>query len=274
MSILSNTVRSQYKKIDKPLFVTVFLWIASQEGPLSDPRVRRAINLAIDRSYLVHDLRKGRFSEAQGFLPQGMLAHNPDLLGYAYDVDKAQQLLAEAGYPGGHGMPRLELWSPAKKSATAVNEHEAIKDNLAAIGISLDLRTMDTWKQYKREILDGKRPGILFRTGWYHNFPDPDDILYPLFYSKSAYNRGQYHNSEVDRLLEMARSEVDSSKRLVLYRKAEKLIMEDAPTVNLVHYKFEYLTHPYVHGFQPNSLGEHFIPMKTVWLDVTQHAQK
>ena len=262
---------SRYQKIRKPLFATLFVWMNSREGPLSDLRVRRAINLAIDRSYHVDDLRQGRFPQARGFLPQGMLAHNPDLPGYAYDVAKAQQLLTEAGYPGGKGMPPLELWS-SSKSPTAVDEHKAIKRSLAAIGIPLELRTADTWKQYTSEILKGKRPGILFRYAWFPNFPDPDDVLYPLFHSHSLYNQGQYHNTAVDRLLEKARGEVDNFKRLSLYREAEKLILEDAPTVNLVHYAVEYLTHSYVHGFTPNSLGEHYMPMKTVWLDMVQQS--
>ncbi len=259
----------RYKKIRQPLFATVFLWMDSREGPLSDPRVRRAINLAIDRSYLVNDLRNGRFPQALGFLPQGMLAHNPKLSGYAYDVAKAKQLLTDAGYPGGKGMPRLELWSSVK-SPTAVAEHEAIKGYLAAIGIPLDLHTADTWKQYKHEILEGKRPGVLFRYAWYPSFPDPDEVLYSLFYSKSDYNRGQYHNSDVDRLLEKGQNEVDDFKRHALYQEAEKLILEDVPTVNLVHYAVEYLIHPYVYGFAPNSLDEHHMPMKTIWLDTAQ----
>ena len=261
----------RYQKIRKPLFATLFVWMNSHEGPLSDLRVRRAINLAIDRSYHVNDLRQGRFTQAVGFLPQGMLAHNPDLSGYAYDVATAKQLLTEAGYPGGKGMPPLELWS-SSKSSVAVAEHEAIKRSLAAIGIPLELRTADTWKQYTSEILKGKRPGILFRYAWFPNFPDPDDVLYPLFHSHSPYNQGQYHNSEVDRLLEQARGEVDNFKRLDLYREAEKLILEDAPTVNIVHYADEYLTHAYVHGFTPNALGEHYMPMKTIWLDTAQQS--
>ena len=259
----------RYQKVRKPLFATLFVWMNSHAGPLSDLRVRRAINLAIDRSYHVNDLRQGRFPQAYGFLPQGMLAHNPDLSGYAYDVAKAKQLLTEAGYPGGKGMPPLELWS-SSKSSVAVSEHKSIKRSLAAIGIPLELRTADTWKQYTSEILKGKRPGILFRYAWFPNFPDPDDVLYPLFHSRSLYNQGQYQNSAVDRLLEKARGEIDNFKRLALYREAEKLILEDAPTVNLVHYAVEYLTHSYVHGFTLNSLGEHYMPMKTIWLDTAR----
>jgi hypothetical protein len=56
-----------------------------------------------------------------------------------------------------------------------------------------------------------------------------------------------------------------------LYREAEKLIIADVPTINLVHYTFERLFHPYVHGVNASSLDEHYIPMKTIWLDMAQH---
>jgi ABC-type transport system substrate-binding protein len=101
--------------------------------------------------------------------------------------------------------------------------------------------------------------------------PDPDDVLYVLFHSQGEFNRAQYHNQTVDRLLEKARGELDSSKRISLYREAEELIMADAPTINLVHYTFERLFHDYVRGVSANPLGEHYIPMKTIWLATVQH---
>jgi ABC-type transport system substrate-binding protein len=117
----------------------------------------------------------------------------------------------------------------------------------------------------------GKRPGRIFRYAWYPSMPDPDEVLYALFHSKSEFNRCHYHNETVDRLLEKGRDELDDSKRIDLYREAEKLIIADVPTINLVHYTFERLFHPYVHGVSANSLGEHYIPMKTIWLDTVQH---
>lgn len=264
---LKNDPRFQF--VRQPLLATLFLWMDYREGPLRDVRVRRAINLAIDRSHIVKDIRKNRFAEAHGVLPPGLLAYNPELPAHAYDVEKAKQLLIDAGYPGGKGLPPLEFWSSVK-GPTPKLEHEAIKGFLAQIGIQLDVKTAKSWKQFSSEIL-GKRPGIMFRYAWYASFPDPDEFLYVLFHSKGPYNRGHYSNPEVDRLLEKARFESDDLKRIDLYRKAEKLIIADVPTLDLVHYAFERLFHPYVRGIAANSLGESYIPMKTIWLDTAQH---
>lgn len=117
----------RYQYIRQPLLATLFLWMDYREGPLRDVRVRRAINLAIDRSHIVEGIRKNRFAQAHGVLPPGMLAYNPELPAYAYHVEKAKQLLADAGYPGGKGMPPLELWS-AVKGSTPKQEHQAIRD--------------------------------------------------------------------------------------------------------------------------------------------------
>jgi peptide/nickel transport system substrate-binding protein/oligopeptide transport system substrate-binding protein len=260
---------SRYQHIRIPIFQTLFLWMDYREGPLRDRRVRRAIDLAIDRSYLVQTLRKGRFPEAHSIIPPGMFAYNPQLPKNKYDVEKAKQLLAEAGYPSGAGMPPLELWSGVESPAS-VHDHHAIKDFLAKIGIQVQLRTASTWKEYVDQVC-GKRPGSIFRYAWYPSMPDPDEVLYVLFHSQSEFNRGHYHNEKVDRLLEQGRDELDDSKRSELYREAEKLIIADVPTINLVHYTFERLFHPYVHGVNASSLDEHYIPMKTIWLDMAQH---
>ncbi len=72
-------------------------------------------------------------------------------------------------------------------------------------------------------------------------------------------------------MLEKGRGELNDAERIGLYREAEKLIIADVPTINLVHYTFERLFQPYVHGVNANSLGEHYIPMKTIWLDAAQY---
>ncbi len=99
----------------------------------------------------------------------------------------------------------------------------------------------------------------------------PDDILYVPFHSRGEFNWGHYNNQKVDRLLEKAWGEWDDSKQIDLYREAEKLIIEDVPIINLVHYTFERLFCPYVHGVNANSPGEHYTLMKTTWLDTAQY---
>jgi peptide/nickel transport system substrate-binding protein/oligopeptide transport system substrate-binding protein len=253
--------------VRKPLLATVFLWLDTRHSPLNNPQVRQAINYAINREAISSIIRQNRHVQARGILPLGMPGSNPDLVGYTYDPARAQQLLAEAGYPGGKDLPPLELW--AGITTTAVQqEHEAIKRDLEQLGFKVELFTAENWKQYKTEVL-GKRSGAMYRTGWFADFPDPDNFLFPLFHTQSANNYANYSNPTIDRLLEQARSEGDYLKRIQLYRQAEALIMTDAPVVNLVYYTFETLFQPYVQGIELNALGERYIPMEKIWLDAT-----
>jgi oligopeptide transport system substrate-binding protein len=260
----------RYHFVRKPTLTTLFLWLNMRDGPLSNLKVRQAINYAIDRGTINSMVRNNRFVQARGILPPGMPGYNPELPGYKYDLQRARQLLAEAGYPEGKGLLPLELWTSVT-SPTALAEHEAIQRDLRHIGMTIELRTAESWKQYKAEIL-GKRPGAICRSVWHADFPDPDSFLFTLFHSQGTNNRANYSNSEVDRLIEQAQREVDYFKRLQLYRQSEALIMADAPAVNLVYYTFEYLFQPYVRGIELNALGEPYIPMKKIWLDKTPHA--
>jgi oligopeptide transport system substrate-binding protein len=261
---------SHYRFFRKPILSTLFLWINMRDPPLNNVKVRQAINYAIDRAAMNETIRKSRYIQARGILPPGMPGHDPELLGYTYDPQRARRLLAEAGYPGGKDLPPLELWSSVV-SPEALAEHEAIKQQLEQIGITAELHTADNWKLYKAELL-GKRPRALYRYAWYADFPDPDHFLFILFHSQSPNNFANYHNPQVDQLLEQARREFDYLNRVRLYRQAEALIMHDAPTVNLLYYTFEGLFQPYVRGIKLNALGEQYLPRKKIWLDTTYGA--
>jgi peptide/nickel transport system substrate-binding protein/oligopeptide transport system substrate-binding protein len=258
---------ARFKFFRKPLLTTLFLLLETRDGPLSNHKVRQALSYAINREAINSTIRQNRFVQARGILPLGMPGYNPDLVGYPYDLSRARQLLAEAGYPAGKGLPPLELWT-STMTATALQEHEAIKRDLEHVGLKVELFTAENWKHYKTAVL-GKRPGAMYRYAWFADFPDPDNFLFSLFHSQSRDNYANYSNSAVDHLLEQARSEGDYLKRIELYRQTEALIMADAPVVNLVYYTFETLFQPYVQGVELNALGERYIPMKKIWLDAT-----
>jgi oligopeptide transport system substrate-binding protein len=258
---------ARFRFVRKPVLASVFLWLDTRHSPLDNRKVRQAVNHAINREAISSGIRQNRHVQARGILPLGMPGSNPDLAGYTYDLARARQLLADAGYPEGKNLPPLELWTSSTSTAV-LQEHELIKRDLERLGIRVELFTAQNWKQYKTEVL-GKRPGAMYRTGWFADFPDPDNFLFPLFHSQSTNNYANYSTPAVDHLLEQARSEGDYLKRMQLYRQAEALIMADAPVVNLVYYTFETLFQPYVQGIELNALGERYIPMKKIWLDAT-----
>lgn len=260
---------ARYHYVRKPILATLFLWIHTRESPLQHIKVRQAINYAVNREAIIRTIRHDRFELARGVLPPGMPGYNPKLAAYPYDVAQAQQLLAEAGYPAGQGLPPLALWTSVT-SQEAVAEHEAIQRDLQQIGMTLELHTVESWERFETEVL-GKRPGALYRYAWYADFPDPDNFLFVLFHSQGPNNFAHYSNPRVDQLLEQAQRESDYLKRMALYRDTEALILADAPVVPLLYYTFERLFQPYVQGVELNALGEHHILMKKIWLDRSSH---
>ena len=262
--LLDNT---KYRLFRKPLLATLFLWLDMRgEGPLRHLSVRQAINVAINREKINAKIRQNRLVQARGILPPGIPGYNPELPDYDYNPERARQLLAEAGYPEGKGLPPLQLWSSVK-SPTAIEENKAIKADLERIGMTIELRNAKSWSHF-RKIL-GKTPNAMYRYAWYADFPDPDNFLFMLFNSKSNRNYGDYHNLQVDLLLSQAQSENNYLRRLELYREAETFIIADVPTINLVHNVFEHLFQPYVRGVALSALGERYIPMRKIWLDMT-----
>ncbi|RMF88422.1 MAG: ABC transporter substrate-binding protein [Nitrospinota bacterium] len=255
---------SRFTLVRKPTLSLLHIGMNNTIPPLNDPKVRQALNYAINRERINREIRQNRFEIATGILPPGMPGYNPKLAGYRYNPEKARQLLAEAGYPEGRGFPVLELWTSAK-SAVVRQEHEAIQRDLAAIGVQVELKFAPNWATFLEMLKQGKAP--LYRRAWYADFPDPDNFLYVLLYSESANNYSRYHNPQVDTLLRQARAETDYLKRIEIYREAERIIMQDAPWINLVYYTYEHLFQPYVRGIEINALGEMSIPMKKIWLD-------
>src|SRR5262249_45924266 len=92
---------ARFRFVRKPLLVTAFLWLDTRDSPLSQPKVRQAINHAINREAIRSTIWQNRHVQARGILPLGMPGYDPDLAGYTYDLARARQLLAEAGYPEG-----------------------------------------------------------------------------------------------------------------------------------------------------------------------------
>ena len=256
-----------YIYVKRPMISARFYGFNTRAKPLNDRRVRQAIVQAIDRETIVEGVYLGQVTYARGVLPPGMLGFNPGLTGYPYDPARARELLAQAGYPGGRGLPPLTIWSGARQ-ADIVREHALIKKWLAAVGITADFQYNTDWQAFSKMLDDGKLP--IFLYAWYADVPDPDNFLTKLFYSKSPRNFFGYANPVVDELLTGARSAGDIQRRVELYRRAEQLILDDAPIVPVFHRAYERLFQSYVRSVEVNGLGDPYIPLRKIWLDRTR----
>jgi peptide/nickel transport system substrate-binding protein len=253
---LLNT--GKYKVIRKPLLSIRLLGFNLEQPPFDHLEVRQAFNYAIDKIRMNQQIQGDRYVVARGILPPGMPGYNPEVHGYAYQPDKAKELLAQAGHPGGKNLAPVMLAS-AGKSADVRQESEAVQQYLAAIGIQVDLQEFDDWPTFRKALERGELQ--MFRYAWSADYPDPDNFLYPLFHSHSQTNYFRYRNPTVDDLLDQGRREVSDLRRVKLYREAEQLIINDAPALMLLHHIYEGLFQPYVEGIEVNALGDPYIPM-------------
>jgi ABC-type transport system substrate-binding protein len=249
--------------VKRPMISVRFYGFNTRVRPLNDRRVRQALNHAIDREGLIEELSFGRFALARGILPPGTLGFNPKLAGYAYDPPRARQLLQDAGYPGGRGLPPIEIWANVK-NGPVLREHELVRRALEAVGVRAEFRYLTDWPQYSKKLAAGECPVFLYAL--FADVPDPDTFLGKL-HSQSGQNFFGYANRTVDELLMQARREPDAPRRVELYRRAEQLIVDDAPLLPIFHYTYDRLFQPYVKSVEVSGLGDPYIPFRKIWLD-------
>lgn len=259
-----TTSKKEYQFLQRPMFGLRFIGFNVRQKPLDNRLLRQAMNFAINKDAVIEEVYQNRFVVAHGVLPPGTPGYNPSLNGYRYDPKRAKELLAEAGYPGGKGLPVLHFWSAAKVDE-AILEHEAIRRDLAAVGIRLEVNYNTDWPAFVKMLSEGRAP--LFRYSWYADVPDPDNFLFKLFHSQSPRNYTFYQNPATDALLFQAKNQTELRQRVELYRRAEQMIMDDAPIIPMIFYTYERLFQPYVRSIEVNGLGDPYIPMRKIWLD-------
>jgi oligopeptide transport system substrate-binding protein len=262
--IVSGTSKKPYVFMSQPGLNLVYIGINAQLKPFDDPRVRQAINYAVDTQTIVKTITKRGSVPATGVLPPGIPGFDPHAKGYGYDPQKARQLLADAGYPGGEGIAPLEIWT-VSKSESVQAELAAYQKYLADVGVQITPRVAENWKEFINLINGKKIP--LFYAAWYADYPDADNFLYVLCHSTSKTNRMGYVNPEADRLLEEAREESDYMKRADLYQKIDKMVMNESPVISQHINSFNYVFQPWVKNTSMSPLGIAYLSFREVWLD-------
>ena len=220
-----------------------------EEPPFDDVKVRQALNYAIDRETLADVLLNNIVTPANGILPPGFPAYNPDLDGYEYDIEKAKNLLAESKYGSDPSTyPRITLTVPGSFGSPVSPTMEAILATWEEqLGITMELQQTE-WATFLQDLRD-RRFQIFGGLGWVADYLDPENFLDGLFYSGSDNNHTSFSNAELDDILERARVEQDQDARFALYNEAEQLIVDQAPWAPLWHSNGDsYIIQPYIRG--------------------------
>ncbi|MGI5840281.1 MAG: ABC transporter substrate-binding protein [bacterium] len=212
-------------------------FVTDRGGPLADPRVRQALNYAVDVQTIVDTILGGYGQPSTQPLTPQDFGYNPDLTGYPYDPAKARELLTAAGYPDGFAFP-LDI--PVGRYVMDKEVAAAVAGYLSAVNIQVDLNIND-WGIHTQKILERKMEGG-YLIGWGGELFDADATLYPNF--RSGEPICFYRNDAVDRLLDRARATLDRPARERIYHQATALLADDAPLLLL------YQQHD-LYGFNP-----------------------
>lgn len=259
-----GTLRPEFaEKIDlhkRPYLYTEYLgFIIDSTNPLikNNPvklrKIRQAINYAIDRGKIVTYFRNGVGIPAgvnQGFvaegLPQSPLS-KPE--GYSYQPQKALQLLAEAGFPNGEGLPLITLTAPD----AYVDLCNYIATQLNEVGIKVQVQAM-LMGLLRQMLIKNQLP--FYKAGWVADYPDAESFL-ACFYSEfpSPPNYSCFSNKQFDQWYKQSLKEPNDSLRLQLYNKMDSLVSAEAPVVPLYFDEILHFTHKNIRGFSSNALN-------------------
>lgn len=224
-----------------------------KNSPLKLRAIRQAINYAFDREKLIKYLRNNLGKAAQsGFIPPGMKSYDSvQVRGYSYRPDKVNELLKEAGFPEGKGLPELTLHVTDNSKEQVEFIQSQLAENKIKVSISIEkpsvLRQAVNSCEY-----------TLFKKSWIADYADEENFM-SLFYSKNFAPQGvnffHFKNDEFDQAYEKAQKTNDKEEKIRLYQKMDRLVMEDAPVIPLYYDEVIRLVNHRIKNFSTNPMN-------------------
>ena len=233
------TLSSNIERVDSNPDVTLqrqesvsidYIGFNTEKEPFNDPKVRQAITHAFDSEAVLEGVYNGSGQPAVAPLAPGVLGYSEDLEGREYDMDKAQQLLDEAGVEDLTINLMVNDDNPER-----VDVALWLQESLSELGITVNVEQVE-WGAYLEATGAGEHD--MFILGWSNSTGDPDNGISPLFHSDNIGadgNRSFYNNPELDSLLDQARQESDEEKRGEMYTEAQQILVDDAQAIFIRH---------------------------------------
>ena len=253
-----------------PYIGTYYVCFNTEDEVFSNPLVRQAFSLVIDRNYIVENVSQSGEVPATGYVPSGVYdaegANGDDFRtvggeyysvsadDYQANCDKARELLAEAGYPNGEGFPAVEYMYNTD------DRHKAIAEALqnmwqTELGVTVNLSNQD-WNVFLKSRKDGDFQ--IARNGWIADYNDPCSFL-DMWYTGGGNNDAQYSNPEYDALIDTAKATSDQTERMAAFHKAEDLLIgQDSVLAPIYFYTNPYMLSDNISGMYYTPLGYFF----------------
>lgn len=257
-----------------PILGTYYVNLNNNLDIFKDPKVREALSLAVDRDYVANTIMQGTYSPAGYLVGPGWMdsdgsdfmknsnggAEFIDTTNFEANLEKAKQLLAEAGYPDGQGFPAISY------TTNDITYHKVVAEYLqqawAELGINLQVNIVE-WSSFTPMRRNGDYE--VARNGWVGDYSDPSNIL-ELFCTTNGNNDGKFANAEYDAAMDVARTTLDTKERSEALHKAEEIIMQEAGCIPLAYYNDFWLQSPKLSGSWHSAYGYWFL----MYADITE----
>jgi dipeptide transport system substrate-binding protein len=214
-----------------------YLAYQTTKKPFDDVRVRKAVNMAINKKAIVDAVFLGSGVPAKNPIPPSMWSYNDNVKEDEYNPDAAKKLLAEAGYPNGL---ETDLWAmPVQRpyNPNARRIAELMQADLAKIGVKAEIKSFE-WGEYRKRAQAGEHQ--MAQLGWTGDNGDPDNFLHTLLgcasaQSASGSNIAKWCHKPFDDLVTKAKVTTDQAERTKLYEQAQMIFKEQAPWFTVAH---------------------------------------
>jgi ABC-type transport system substrate-binding protein len=264
--VSDRLARPPYQLVEDGSFDSCFIAFGCRIPPLDDARVRRALTLAIDKNRLAE--------AATGSYYVPMVTHNiiPVKFPGFFPIDdkdgcdpkRAKAILDEAGIEIARDLPGLIVAEIRTQREDRKRISRELKTQIEALGIKVELKTVPDWAAIQKI----ETPYIFF-FDWNTDFPDPENIIQPLFESRAIANQWMigYFNPKIDQLLEKAQVEPSWARRTELFREIERILLEERPVLPLFSIRRRLSVQPFVRNVKLPPLGLYFMSAKDIWLE-------
>jgi oligopeptide transport system substrate-binding protein len=203
--------------------------------PFDKKLVRQALNYGVDKQKLLK-LENGRAEVMKGVTPPWVPGFDASIQSYPYDMEKAKQLLAQAGFANGF---EIDMLVPDYRDIPQIAA--SVQADLSKIGVKLNLR-QQSYPVFRQTVKERGKAAI-FALQWSTDFPDPQNVLSTVLKGSMAgqQNFTWYNNPTVNSLLDQADGMMDPKKRIDLYQQADRIVHDDAPWIFCFYLKADAL---------------------------------
>jgi peptide/nickel transport system substrate-binding protein len=231
-----------------------YLVLPSKTGPTANVKVRQAIAYGFNYDAFIKDILQGKAKQAHGAIPSTFVGFAPDTPAYSYDLAKAKQLLAEAGYPNG-GFTIKYTYETGYFWKRPLGE--LFQSNMKDLGITVEIQELSP-SAWAGLLSNPDTADHAFGLVWWPTLATPYDYMWSIFDTQAqgsaGYNWGYYSNPNLDKLLDAGSAEPDEKKRFDLYAQAQKLLVEESPALFIYEKNYRLPMSDKLQGFVFNGM--------------------